>query len=171
MSSVNEPPQLSIVVTFKAVWFSLGEDKMKWGSVSQQREFAARWLKVAVKALSGSKRLRRCYFLIFLKARAIWCGLYRLLVQSQHFSAADHKWKSSYSNMFWWEWLSLDDKLKDLAWHITECIWNSSCWGAADRVDFTCLEPNICRYIKYYNSSDTVYQVYTCITPKTAEEI
>lgn len=47
---VNEPPQLSAVVTFKAVSLSQGEDEMKWGRMSQQWEFAARWLKVVLKA-------------------------------------------------------------------------------------------------------------------------
>lgn len=94
---VNEPPQLSTVVTFKATQLCLAEDKMKWGSMSQQWEFAARWLKVVVKTLSGSKRLRWFSSLIFLKAGAIWCGPYRLLVQSQHFgSAADRKWNYTF---------------------------------------------------------------------------
>lgn len=147
MSDVNEPPQLSTVVTFKAVWLSLGEDKMKWGSVSQQWDFAARWLKVVVKALPGSRRLRRCHSLISLKAWAIWCGPYRPHVQSQHFSAADHKWKYTYSNMFWWEWLSLDDKLKD---------WLGTSQSAFEippaenlaREKILCPVPNVCKYIK-----------------------
>lgn len=91
---------------------SLDKDKME-GSMRQEWEFTARWLKIVLKVLSGSKRLRRCYSLISLKARVIWCGPHELVIHNQRFPALERKLRYTCLNKLWWEWLSLDYKLKD----------------------------------------------------------
>lgn len=115
MCCVNEPPQLSSVVSFKAVWFLFwtGKNGVRNGWSSSKN--SARWLKVAVKALFWVQKIKTMPISHLPQSPSylMWL-LLGLAVQNQHFSLQQITHGDTHTlNVFWWEWLSLEDKLKD----------------------------------------------------------